>query len=173
MDANVKEIIWRQYGAAIDMLTEALQNCPPELWEARMYTAPEDLPPNYSSFWYTAFHTLFWMDLDMSGRVVEGFQPPAPFTLDELDPAGIVPPVYSKEELLGYAAYCREKARAMLLGLTDAQAKTSCRFGGVEAPFAELLLYSMRHVQEHGGQLSLFLGQNGIDAGRWVAVARE
>ena len=34
-----------------------------------------------------------------------------------------------------------------------------CRFPWGEGPFAELLLYPMRHVQEHAAQLHLFLGQ--------------
>jgi len=40
--------------------------------------------------WYLAFHTLFWLDLYLSGPA-EGFAPPAPFTRVELDPAGILP----------------------------------------------------------------------------------
>lgn len=36
---------------------------------------------------------------------------------------------------------------------------------------AELLLYTMRHVQEHGGQLGLLLGQEGISLSDWVARA--
>ncbi len=35
---------------------------------------------------------------------------------------------------------------------------TSARSPG-EVPFGELLLYTMRHVQEHAAQLHLFLGQ--------------
>jgi hypothetical protein len=34
-----------------------------------------------------------------------------------------------------------------------------CRFSWGELPFGELLLYTMRHVQEHAAQLHLFLGQ--------------
>ncbi len=36
--------------------------------------------------------------------------------------------------------------------------------------FLELLLYNMRHVQEHAAQLNMFLGQNAIDvASDWVS----
>ncbi len=39
--------------------------------------------------------------------------------------------------------------------------------------FLELLLYNMRHVQEHAAQLNLFLGQNAIDrASDWVPRAK-
>ena len=40
--------------------------------------------------------------------------------------------------------------------------------------FFELLLYTMRHVQEHAAQLSLFLGQHGIpdETLDWVGRAQ-
>jgi hypothetical protein len=38
--------------------------------------------------------------------------------------------------------------------------------------YLELLLYNMRYVQEHAGQLSLFLGQHGGSDEALVAVAR-
>ena len=40
--------------------------------------------------------------------------------------------------------------------------------------FLELQLYTMRHVQEHAAQLSLFLGQHGIpdEALDWVPLAK-
>ncbi len=61
-------------------------------------------PPGFSEFWYVAYHCLFWTDLYLSGAV-EGFTPPAPFTLDELDPAGVLPDrQYTREELLAYLA---------------------------------------------------------------------
>jgi hypothetical protein len=43
----------------------------------------------------------------------------------------------------------------------------------MEPSFLELQLYAMRHVQEHEGQLSLFLGQHDVTGFDWVASARE
>ena len=62
--------------------------CPDELWRVRLWDDAE--LPGAAEFWYIAYHTLFWLDLYLSGAV-EGFAPPAPFTLDELDPAGCCP----------------------------------------------------------------------------------
>ena len=70
-----RAVLWQQFGAAIDMLENALVACPDELWSDRSQR-PE--------FWYVVYHTLFFLDLYQSGSV-EGFTPPAPFTLDELD----------------------------------------------------------------------------------------
>jgi hypothetical protein len=52
--------------------------------------------------------------------------------------------------------------------LTDEQAGRLCQTGRREVPFAELLIYNMRHVQEHAAQLSMFLGQRTGSASAWV-----
>jgi hypothetical protein len=74
-------VLWTQFGAAVDMLENAVLECPDEPWSDRA---------RRQEYWYVAYHTLFWLDLYLSGAV-EGFAPPAPFTLDELDPAGLLP----------------------------------------------------------------------------------
>lgn len=154
--------MWRQFGAALEMLGNAVRACPAELWGGRG-RAPE--------FWYVVFHTLFFTDLYLSGKV-EGFKPPEPFTLDELDPAGLMPErVYTKEEMLGYLRHCREKCRATAGALTDERARARCVFRWGEVSFAELLLYNLRHVQHHAGQLNLML-RHGTDAAPgWVCAA--
>jgi len=38
-------------------------------------------------------------------------------------------------------------------------------------PYGELLLYNMRHVQEHAAQLHLFLGKRARKALDWVTQA--
>ena len=163
MDTFWRELIWQQFGAAIDMLGNALHTCPDELWTDGT---------EYSEFWYIAYHALFWLDLYLSGAV-EGFTPPAPFTLDELDPAGIIPErPYTKAELQTYLDHCRQKCRATTEALTDERASQHCRFGWGEVSFAELLLYNMRHVQEHAAQLNLILGQKSGSAPGWVTKAK-
>ena len=42
---------------------------------------------------------------------------------------------------------------------SDEEAQRLCRFGWGEVTFAELLLYTMRHVAGHAAQLNLLLGQ--------------
>lgn len=165
-----REMLWRQFGAAIDMLGDAMRDCPDELWEETLW---EDNPPGFAAFWYLAYHTLFWLDSDLVGRG-DGFAPPEPFDLAEMDPAGLLPSrTYTREELLGYLDYCRRKCRETIFALTDESARRLCRLNWGELPFAELLLYSLRHVQEHGAQLRLFLGQRARQSAKWVARARE
>ena len=76
---------------------------------------------------------------------------------------------YTKDELQAYLGHCRQKRRTTFDGLTDAKADQRCEFPwGEEVSFAELQLYSMRHVQEHAAQLSLHLGQKVGSAPDWV-----
>jgi len=172
MDNYWKKIIWQQFGASIDMLENALRTCPDELWSSQMWE-DRTMPPGFSEFWYVAYHTLFWLDLYLSGSV-EGFNPPAPFTLDELDPAGLLPErVYTRNELLSYLEHNRTKCRATIEALTDERVQQRCVFAWGEVSFGELLLDNMRHVQEHSAQLSMFLGQQKGSNARWVAKTLE
>ena len=117
MDAHFKTIIWRQFGASIDMLERAIDACPGTLWGDRS-KAPE--------FWYTAFHTLFYLDLYLSESTT-GFAPPAPFTLDEMDERGILPErVYTKEELKRYLDHGRDKCRTTIATMSAERAHARC-----------------------------------------------
>ncbi len=167
MDATWKTALWQQFGAAIDMLEGALRACPDELWRVRLWGDHAERP-ELSEFWYVAYHALFWLDLYLSGSV-EGFAPPAPFTLSELDPAGVLPDrVYNKDELLAYLEHGRQKCRAAIEALTDEQAARRCAFSWGETSYAGLLLDTLRHVQEHGAQLNMILGQRRGSESRWV-----
>jgi uncharacterized damage-inducible protein DinB len=156
--------IWSQSAAAIDMMGRAIDACPDDLWNDR------GRKPEY---WYVVFHTAFFLDLYLSGTL-EGFQPPAPFNLDELDPAGVMPPeVYSKDQMRAYLHHGREKCRAVLRELTEERAAELCTFPWLSLTFGELLLDSLRHVQHHTAQLNLILRQEIDDAPRWISLTRE
>jgi hypothetical protein len=162
--ATWNSIVWRQFGAAIDMLENAMRACPENVWSS---------DAREPQFWYVAYHTLFFLDLYLSGTV-EGFTPPAPFTLSELDPSGVMPErAYTKEELGRYLVDTRNKYRSVIEALTDEEGARVSKFQWLELSFAELLLYSLRHVQHHAGQLNLILRQEAGSAPRWVKQARE
>lgn len=167
------EMLWRQFGAAIDMLNDALRDCPEELWEKRLWADQPDqwVAAGFGAFWYLGYHTLFWLDLYLTGAE-EGFVPPPPFDLVEMEAGEALPRTYTRAELLDYLANCRQKCQETISTLTNEQAHRLCRFAWGELTFAELQLYSLRHVQEHAAQLSLFLGQQAGSATRWVAQAQ-
>ncbi|UCG62254.1 MAG: DinB family protein [Candidatus Zixiibacteriota bacterium] len=164
MDSRLKSIIWNQFGAAIDALENAMAACPDDLWRDRT-RQPE--------FWYVAYHALFWLDFYLSASV-EDFAPPAPFGLEELDPAGKLPDrLYTKDELRAYLRFGRRKCKDTIDSLTDEKAGRPFNFGRVKLSFAELLLYNMRHVQHHAGQLNLALRQATDSAPGWVFGAED
>jgi uncharacterized damage-inducible protein DinB len=159
MDATMKTIIWKQFGASIDMLENAIRACPETLWSDRSQR-PE--------FWYVAFHTLFYLDLYLSESDA-GFAPPAPFTLDEMDERGLLPErVYTKQELQDYLEHGREKCRRTISSMTEEKGNRRCGFEWLDLSVAEVLLYNIRHVQHHAGQLNLILRQKIDSAPRWV-----
>jgi hypothetical protein len=165
MDQTLKTGIWQQFGAALDTLDDALNLCPDHLWTGTLWLDEED--PRYGQFWFIAYHTLFWLDLFLTGSS-EGFLPPPPFIRGKLPET-----LYTKEDVQAYLKACRQKAKAAIEALTDEQAYRVCKFEWMEPTFVELQFYSMRHIQEHAAQLNLFLGQNGVTGQDWVAKARD
>lgn len=164
MNTPWKTMIWQQYGAAIDTLDDTIKLCPDDLWTAVLWDDPECA--EYGQFWFVAYHTLFWIDLYLTGSA-EGFSPPAPYEW-----RGIPEKPYTKEQLQTYLAYCRQKCQSTLEGLTEEKANQLCTFKWIEASYAEMQLYCMRHVQEHAAQLSFMLTQHGVTGFDWVTQAR-
>ena len=179
MNSLWREILWKQFGAAIDMLDNAVVACPDSLWREHVWQDPT-VQSGRVEFWYVAYHALFWLDLYLFGSE-EGFAPPAPFPLVEQDDAaGPIPDqANSKNEVRAYLAYAREKCRTTIETMTDERARQPVSFGwmreGEVVSYVELQLYNMRHVQEHAAQLSLLLGQHGVPGDQidWVARAEN
>ena len=157
MDNILKEVIWKQFGASIDMLENAIQLCPDRLWDTE------------TKFWYNAYHCLFFLDYYLTLNP-DQFAPPEPFTLSEFDPSGAMPErTYNKKELLTYLQACRDKCHHLITDLTEETAKTNWTNQYRSYPLIEILLYNMRHVQHHAAQLNLLLRQGMSDAPRWVS----
>ncbi len=166
----LKESLWTQFGASIDMLKNAITAWPEENWDTN------------KRFFYMAYHTLVFLDYYLTNPY-QSFTSPLPFTFTE--PANmpadaiddVIPnKIYSKTELLNYLQASREKCRLLLTGLTEE--KLNERWvedfeGGMNYSVLEILLYNMRHVQHHSAQLNLLLRQRTNDAPGWVARAGE
>jgi hypothetical protein len=158
MNIALKAILWKQFGAAIDMLGNSIRVCPDELWDTPIL------------YWYNAYHCIFHLDYYLSEP--EGFHPPAPFTLSEFDPDGEMPErIYSKEELLTYLSFCRQKCHDVIMALTEETALKNWTNPYRSYPMIEMLLYNMRHVQHHAAQLNLLLRQHGCEPPRWISRA--
>ena len=163
METTWRDSLRSQLDAAIETLDNAIVACPQELWSDRS---------RYPEFWYLVYHTLFFLDYYLS-ESSEGFAPPPPFTLAELDPAGVLPDrVYSQEELRAYLVHGRAKASALLTSLGEEQAHRRSGFARPVTSVAELLLQTLRHVQHHAAQLNLILRQVTDSAPGWVVRGR-
>lgn len=155
----IRDAIAGQFGAAIDTLEAAIRACPENLWS--------DSNRN-PQFWYLAYHAIFFADLYLSPGQ-EGFKPPAPYTLSEFDPSGLMPErVYTRDEMLAYLEHDRRKFRGIMAEWTDERAAEVLSFGSITGTLAEVMLYNLRHLQHHSAQLNLILRQVTNAAPRWV-----
>src|SRR6266566_3098402 len=83
METTLRTALWRQFGAAIDMLENALLACPSTLWNTHLWSDHSDppQPSEFATFWSLTHHALFWLDLYLTGSL-EGFAPPTPSSQD-------------------------------------------------------------------------------------------
>ena len=167
----LKENLWKQFGASIDMLKNAITLCPEEYWDAN------------KKLFYITYHCLIFLDYYLT-IPPKNFSSPLPFPLAEPgDLKGdavddIIPNrIYGKQELLSYLQSSRDKCRTLIAGLTEE--KLNERFiegpaaGAMDYPVLEILFYNMRHVQHHAAQLNLLLRQTINNAPGWVAQAGD
>lgn len=159
MPSTIPELIGQQFGAALDMLENAINACPDDQWA------------NHSKFWYLAYHTTFWTDYYLSDTPMENdYHPPDPFGLSEFMDGELPERVYKKEEVLAFLDHGRKRLQAQLQANT-ADDLLHRRFTSEYKNFSlfELLLYNMRHVQHHAAQLNLLLRQGGAIPPDWVS----
>ena len=157
---SIKDSIWSQFGASLDMLENAIEMCPNELWNTSL------------NFWYISYHCTFWTDYFLTLEP-SNFIPPAPFTFSEFDPEGNKPDrIYTKKEVLTYLVHCRTKANNLIAELT--LEKLNSRWINEYKNFSllEILLYNTRHIQHHTAQLNLLLRQSINNAPAWVSQAK-
>jgi hypothetical protein len=163
----LRESLWKQFGASIDMLKNAIMLWPEEYWYSK------------KRFFYIAYHSLIFLDYYLTVPA-DNFSSPLPFTITESGDISndavddLVPDrVYTKSELLDYLQSNREKCHQLIAGLTEE--KLSERWieksGNINYSVMEIILYNMRHVQHHAAQLNLILRQNINYAPDWVRNA--
>lgn len=157
MEDLIRHTLWSQFGAAIDMLGNAIKTCPETHW-------------NKTEFWYSSYHCIFYLDYYLSDP--KEFSPPQHIGLTEFDPNGALPDrSYSKTELLDYLDLCRKKCFDIIMNLSETSAQKHWTNEYRSYPMIEMLMYNMRHVQHHAAQMNLLLRQNGFEPPRWVSRA--
>jgi len=94
LNFEIKSIIWHQFGAAIDMHENAIKPARKKFGETNWI---------FRILVYCFPYTFLFRSLFVA--ISEGFTPPPPFTLDEMDERGLLPDrIYTKQELLKYLA---------------------------------------------------------------------
>lgn len=159
MTNQIQESLWRQFGASIDMLINAISNCPDNYFIMN------------KRFYYLTYHAIVFLDYYLT-IPPKDFSPILPFTIQQADKrpkesiGDMIPDkFYSKIELIDYLNASRSKCKKLVESLTESEI-LNVRFtegnqdGDMDYPILEILLYNLRHTQHHTGQLNLIIRQD-------------
>lgn len=159
---ELKKTIKSQYYASLEMLKQAIVQCPGSLWHGPEYEVP---------FWHIAYHVLFYTHLYLQlseedfvpwEKHKEGYR--------SLGPSGEKSEAWeplSKEDILAYHGLCCEQVEERVTAL-DLEAESGFHW----LPFdkLELQIYNIRHIQQHTGELYERLAANSDIEVRWVGT---
>lgn len=162
---NIQTIIQSQYLAALEMLKQTIENCPESLWNRSS---------DKNKYWHVAYHAIFYAHLYL--QPTEANFLPWEKHREEYQFMGQVPwpphdqpkigEPYTKAEMLEYLVFCQKQVVAIVPKL-DLHAESG--FSWLPFSKLELQFYSIRHIQQHTGELAERLGQAGIDI-HWVGA---
>jgi hypothetical protein len=177
MEDVFKQCLWKNFGAAIDMLSNAIVLCPDELWQTDR------------KFFYLTYHTTIFLDYYLT-HPVSSFQPALPYTLvnpDNLPPEAVDDVIpdrfYSRQEMLVWLTGIRKKCKARITlstvnqlserWINDAEIDLHGLCPSIVENYTllEILFYNFRHVQHHVAQLNFILRQKINKAPDWVSHA--
>jgi DinB superfamily len=161
-DLIVRQTLLGQYRAAIEMLGQAVELCPEELWLSSEY---------HNRFWHIAYHSAFYVHFYVQPSEAE-FKPWAKHKPNSnflgpwaKDIPFELPAPYSKTEVQEYLEFCRNEVEKQI-PLVRFEAGSG--FSWLPFDKFELQLYTIRHLQHHTGQLVDRL-RNIVGLGvRWV-----
>ena len=146
---NIRDAVKSQYWASLEMLKQAIVQCPDGLW---------DEPNNKNRFWHVAYHALFYTHLYLQpsdsdftpwakGRENYQFMGPTPWP-PHTEPK--IDHIYTKDELLEYLDLVRQQAGTIIDSLNF---EGPSGFEWLPMDKLELQFYTMRHLQHHTGEL--------------------
>jgi DinB superfamily len=163
---NYHAAIRSQYLATLGMLHQAVEKCPAALWD---HTADP------AKFWHTAYHALFYTHLYLQPG--EAAFIPWPKHRADYNYMGPIPwegnrqpeinEPYTPGEILEYVAFCREQVNQHVPALDLAAASG---FGWLPMNKFELQIYTVRHLQQHAGELMERLGSRAGISVDWIGM---
>jgi len=162
---SYKQLISRQYEAALCMLSECIEQCPDANWNA---------PVANLKFCQAAFHALFCTDLylgpDVDSLRDQKFHRDRAAAFADYEELEDRPQqaVYEKSFIDEYVQHCREKSQQVVSSETEEILGGPSGFDWLKFSRAELHVYNIRHIHHHAAQLSLRLRLDTGEGIRWV-----
>ena len=162
------KIIISQYLAALEMLKQTVTKCPESIWNS---------PDDQTKFWHIAYHALFYTHLYLQDSE-QTFRPWSKHREDYQyigqlpNPPHIPPEIgkpYDKDSVLEYLDFCRNQVveRVPQLNL-----EAGSGFDWLPFSKLELQFYTIRHIQQHTGELMERLGSRADVKIDWVGIQR-
>jgi hypothetical protein len=164
---DYQAIIRSQYQAALGMLQQAVNKCPDALW---------DHADDKTKFWHIAYHALFYTHLYLHKTEAEftpwakhrheyHFMGPLPWPQHRRPNIG---EPYPKTEILEYVDFCRQQVEQKVPALDFA---APSGFDWLPMNKFELQIYTIRHLQQHTGELMERLGSRADIEVDWIGTA--
>ena len=138
---DIAAILVSQYLASLEMLRQTIVACPEAVWNA-----PEDT----NKFWHTAYHALHFVEEYLADSP-QTFRPWAKYRPGyEEYPLPEDAPVYDRDTILEYVAYCQQhvKERLPQIDLAAMEKHPQPLY-----TMLELQIYNIRHIMQHAGEL--------------------
>jgi DinB family protein len=173
MIGHLQKVLWNQFGATIDMLKDIVALWPDQFWNLN------------NKVYYLCYHTFLFLDYYLTvpptnyaaplpfKMISQGKVPP--YAVDDLLPGRL----YTQNELLDCLQSCRQKCKEVIFNLTEEnmqrlwidQPDDIAGSSTLNYSVLEILLYNLKHVQHHTGQLNLLLREETGQAAGWVSSA--
>lgn len=155
-----------QYLAALEMLKQAVLQCPESLWNKSEHE---------NRFWHIAYHALFYTHLYLQ-KSEKDFSPWSKHR-EDYNFLGLLPwpphkkpeigEPYSKDEILEYHQFVQQQ---VLEKLPSLDFNDQSGFSWLPFNKMELMMYNLRHLQQHIGELYERLGASAGVEIDWVGA---
>lgn len=166
---NIHEVIASQYLASLDMLRQAIVKCPDAMWNN---------PDDKAKFWHIAYHALFYTHFYLQDSQ-QTFTPwvkhrTGYHQLGQLpEPTDAEPHLgepYDKASVLEYLDVCKQEVKKRVPHL-DLEGESG--FYWLPLDKLELQIYTIRHIQQHAGELMERLGTQADIEIDWVGMVHN
>ena len=152
------EILRRHLQPTLDMLSNVVQSCPDDAWDAADETAP---------IWQQAYHTLFWLNAWLCDWGRE-FERPAFHTDEALNLIRGATPVFKRGQIQEYMGQVYSGCESYLDSIPAESLTEETTAFGKRWTIADRIVMQIRHVQHHVGSMHSILKRRTSKAPEWL-----